>query len=71
MQKEEGQIAHCSILARSRSTQQMLARFGTRHAHVAHQILQALHECRLLRLAALAGGRPAISITMISSRRLT
>jgi hypothetical protein len=34
MQKEEGQIAHSSILARSRSTQQMLARFGIRHANV-------------------------------------
>jgi hypothetical protein len=34
MQKEDGEIAHRSILARSRSAQQMLANFGIRHRRV-------------------------------------
>jgi len=34
MQKEDGQIAHRSILARSRFAQQMLTDFGIRHAQV-------------------------------------
>jgi len=33
MQKEDGQIAHGSILARSRSAQQLLTDFGIRHVH--------------------------------------
>jgi hypothetical protein len=33
MQKEDRQIAHSSILARSRSAQQKPASFGIRHAH--------------------------------------
>jgi hypothetical protein len=34
MQKEDGQIAHGSILARSRSAQQMLTDFGIRQSQL-------------------------------------
>jgi hypothetical protein len=34
MQKQDGQIAHRTILARSRHAQEMLTHFGIRHAHL-------------------------------------
>ena len=34
MQNEEGQIAHRTILPRSRHGQRMLTNFGIRHAHL-------------------------------------
>jgi hypothetical protein len=46
MQKEDGQIAHRSILARSRSDQQILADFGIRHAHVSIQTTERYLGCK-------------------------
>ena len=38
MQKQDGQIAHRTILPRSRHAQEMLTNFGIRHAHVPERV---------------------------------